>query len=104
MLAGQVGDEAVLIARAGGRPFYAVGAECTHYSGPLADGLVVGDTVRCPYHHAGFSLKTGKALAAPAIDAIACWIVEEADGKAFVRAKQGPAAPAKPAGGAVRGW
>ena len=46
-LLGHVGDDDVLLARAGDRVF-AVGAHCTHYHGPLAEGLVVGDTVRCP--------------------------------------------------------
>jgi NADPH-dependent 2,4-dienoyl-CoA reductase/sulfur reductase-like enzyme len=101
MLGGQVDGEAVLIARAGGT-LYAIGAECTHYHGPLADGLIVGDTVRCPWHHACFSLKTGKALAAPAIDPVACWAVEEKDGKVFVKAKKEAAAPAKPAGGTAK--
>ncbi len=87
MLAGRVGDEPVLVARSGGT-LYAIGAECTHYHGPLADGLLVGDTVRCPWHHACFSLKTGEAVAAPAIDPVACWSVEEKDGQVFVRAKK----------------
>ena len=98
MLGGHVGGEAVLIARTGGA-LYAIGAECTHYHGPLADGLLVGDTVRCPWHHACFSLKTGKALAAPAIDPVACWAVEERDGKVFVKAKK-DVADAKPSIGA----
>jgi apoptosis-inducing factor 3 len=87
MLAGRVGDEAVLIARAGGT-LYAIGAECTHYHGPLAEGLIVGDTVRCPWHHARFCIKTGVAIGAPAFDPVACWAVEEKAGKAFVRAKR----------------
>ena len=75
MLVGRVGDQDVLLARAGDE-FFAVGARCTHYSGALAEGLIVGDTVRCPLHHACFSLRNGQALRAPALDPIACWKVE----------------------------
>ena len=52
---------------------FAVGAHCTHYRGPLADGLVIGDTVRCPLHHACFSLDTRRSGSRPALDPIACW-------------------------------
>ena len=75
MLVGRVDDEAVVLARRGDEIF-AVSAHCTHYHGPLADGLIAGDTVRCPWHHACFSLRTGEALRAPALDPIACWRVE----------------------------
>jgi apoptosis-inducing factor 3 len=86
MLLGRVGEDDVLLTRAGDR-FFAVGAHCTHYHGALADGLVVGDTVRCPLHHACFSLETGEALRAPALDPIACWRVERRGDVVLVREK-----------------
>ena len=96
-LAGHVGDEAVLLVRRGADVF-AIGAHCTHYHGPLAEGLVVGHTVRCPWHHACFDLRTGEALNAPAFDPVACWSVEQGDGRIFVRGKRERPAPMRRGG------
>ncbi len=97
---GHVGDEAVLVVRRGADVF-AIGAACTHYHAPLAEGLVVDEMVRCPWHHACFDLRTGEALRAPAFDPVACWRVEQHDGKIFVREKRAPtAAPRRAAAGA----
>jgi nitrite reductase/ring-hydroxylating ferredoxin subunit len=89
VLLGHADGEAVLLARRGAQIF-AIGATCTHYGGPLAEGLVVGDTVRCPWHHACFSLATGEALRAPAFTALPCWRVERSAGRLYVREKLGP--------------
>jgi apoptosis-inducing factor 3 len=89
LVGGLVGDEPVLLARYGSE-FFAIGATCSHYGGPLAEGLIVGDTVRCPWHHACFSLRTGEAVAAPAFNPMPCWQVEKGDGKVFVREKIEP--------------
>jgi NADPH-dependent 2,4-dienoyl-CoA reductase/sulfur reductase-like enzyme/nitrite reductase/ring-hydroxylating ferredoxin subunit len=91
-LLGHVGDEDVLLVRRGVE-FFAVGAHCTHYHGPLVEGLVVGDTVRCPWHHACFDLRTGEALRAPALSPVACWSVEQRSGKIFVREKRAQPEP-----------
>jgi len=85
-LAGHVGDDAVLLVRIGDELF-AIGAHCTHYHGPLADGIVAGKTVRCPWHHACFDLRSGEALRAPALSPVDCWKVEQRDGRIFVREK-----------------
>ena len=87
MMAGHIGNDEVVLARQNGRLF-ALSAHCTHYHGPLADGLLVGATVRCPWHHAHFSLETGEAIAAPALSPLTCWQVEERDGKVFVKSKK----------------
>jgi apoptosis-inducing factor 3 len=86
VIQGQVGGEDVVLARRGGE-FFAIGAYCSHYHGPLAEGLMVGDELRCPLHHACFSLRTGEALRAPAFDPIPCWRVERIGENVFVREK-----------------
>jgi apoptosis-inducing factor 3 len=86
MLSGHVAGEDVLLVRRNGR-VYAIGAHCTHYHGPLADGILVGNTIHCPWHHACFDLATGDALAAPALTPLTCWLVDERNGRIVVRGK-----------------
>ena len=69
MISGHAGEDAVLLARRGDE-FFAIGATCSHYGGPLAEGLMVDDTVRCPWHHARFSLRTGEAIGSPAFNPV----------------------------------
>src|SRR5690606_6915376 len=91
---GHVGTDEILLVRRNGR-VHAVSAHCTHYHGPLAEGLLVGSTIRCPWHHACFDLTSGEALAAPALSPLDCWQVEENSGRIVVTAKREPAAPRK---------
>ncbi|HET7198379.1 MAG TPA: FAD-dependent oxidoreductase, partial [Burkholderiales bacterium] len=97
MLLGHAQGEPVLLARRGSELF-AIGAACSHYGGPLEQGLLVDDTVRCPWHHACFSLRSGEALRAPALNPVSCWRVEQKNGRAYVRGKiDAPAKRAQPA-------
>ncbi len=96
---GTVGAEEIIVLRRGDAVF-AIGAHCTHYHGALADGLIVGDTVRCPLHHACFSIRTGEALRAPALDPIPCWRVERIGDTIFIREKL-PESPQAPSGSAA---
>jgi nitrite reductase/ring-hydroxylating ferredoxin subunit len=98
-LVGHFNSEDVLLVRSG-EEIFAVSPHCTHYNGPLAEGLVVGDTVRCPWHHACFDLRTGEALRAPALSPIACWEIELRDGTIRVSHKRQVSKP-KPRGTAV---
>jgi NADPH-dependent 2,4-dienoyl-CoA reductase/sulfur reductase-like enzyme/nitrite reductase/ring-hydroxylating ferredoxin subunit len=94
MLLGHANGDAVLLARRGDEIF-AIGATCTHYSGPLAEGMLVEDTVRCPWHHACFSLRTGEPVGAPALNPLPCWRVERAGDRLRVAEKteRDPLAP-----------
>src|SRR5688572_16719739 len=98
-LLGHAGGEAVLLARCGGELF-AVGARCPHYGGPLNEGLLVDGTIRCPWHHAAFDLRTGAVVRPPALNDLPCWRVEEREGKAIVGERL-PATRAVPARVAV---
>ena len=95
MLLGHAYGEPMILVRRGSELF-AVGAVCTHWNGPLADGLLVGDTVRCPWHHAAFDLRTGAAVRAPALKPVSCRQVEHIDGRIYVRDRAPAAAPPPP--------
>src|ERR1039457_3663774 len=94
MVQGHAKGEPILVARRGG-DYFAIGAVCTHYGAPLVEGIIVDDTVRCPWHHACFSLRTGEALRTPALDPVSRWRVEEVSDSAH------PSTPGKPRPGIV---
>jgi apoptosis-inducing factor 3 len=95
MIAGLAGDEEVLLARRGDELF-AVGAFCTHHHGPLAEGTLIGDTVRCPWHHACFDLRTGSAVRAPAMRPLRVFATSR-EGELIRVGDELPPAAAKPA-------
>jgi NADPH-dependent 2,4-dienoyl-CoA reductase/sulfur reductase-like enzyme/nitrite reductase/ring-hydroxylating ferredoxin subunit len=85
-LVGHVGEQEIVLVQSGPEVL-AIDAHCSHYHGPLNEGLVVDRTIRCPWHHACFDLRTGEAVRAPGLNALACWKVEQRDGRVFVREK-----------------
>jgi NADPH-dependent 2,4-dienoyl-CoA reductase/sulfur reductase-like enzyme/nitrite reductase/ring-hydroxylating ferredoxin subunit len=97
MLVGHVGDDSVLVARVG-KDYHAIGATCTHYGGPLGEGTITGELVRCPWHHACFDLRSGDAVKPPALNPVTCWKVERADGRIIVREKASAAATPRMSG------
>jgi len=80
------GEPVILVRR--GNEIFATSATCTHYGGPLAQGLVVGETVRCPWHHARFDLRTGEAVGAPALNPISCYEVERTGDNVRIQSKK----------------
>src|SRR5215472_10966446 len=95
MLLGHAFGEPVLVARRG-EDLFAIGATCTHYGGPLAEGLMVDCTLHCPWHHARFDLRTGEALAAPALNDVACYKIEKRGERFFVTGKEDKKPARKP--------
>ncbi len=101
ILPGHAFDEAVIVCRVGAE-VYAVGANCSHYGGPLDQGIVANGSIRCPWHHARFDLSTGEAVSAPALNPIACWQVERKGDRVRILAKRQPdRKPRTAAGGSL---
>lgn len=81
MLLGEAAGVAVLVVRRG-EALHALDATCTHYGGPLSEGLFRDGTIRCPWHHARFDVETGRPVRAPALNPLGCWEVDR-DGDRF---------------------
>jgi NADPH-dependent 2,4-dienoyl-CoA reductase/sulfur reductase-like enzyme/nitrite reductase/ring-hydroxylating ferredoxin subunit len=93
IVAGDIGSEVPAVGHVDGKPVIllrtkaglrAVGGRCTHYGGPLGEGLSDGEQIHCPWHHAIFDLATGEAVGAPALNPIPVYLVTERDGRIYV--------------------
>lgn len=87
MIEGTLGEDKVLLLRRHGT-VRAIGARCTHLGAPMGKGIVVEGEIRCPWHHARFSLETGEAVGAPAFDPLPCYRAEERDGRITVTGRR----------------
>ncbi|TNC11372.1 Rieske 2Fe-2S domain-containing protein [Methylobacterium terricola] len=96
MLEGVLGEDKVLLLRRNGE-VKAIGARCTHLGAPMAKGIIAKGImakgeIRCPWHHARFSIETGEAVGAPAFDPLPCYRAEERDGRITVTGRRKAAA------------
>jgi nitrite reductase/ring-hydroxylating ferredoxin subunit len=64
--------------------FYVTQDKCTHGPGSLAEGLVIGCEVECPFHQGRFDIPTGRATAAPCTRPLRVWTVHVSDGRLFI--------------------
>ncbi len=83
----KVGKSTVLIVRQGDN-IHACGGKCSHYGGPLAEGLLMGDVITCPWHSARFDVRTGQMVSPPGLDDVGCYAVKVEDGEVYVGEKE----------------
>ena len=76
----EIDDLPIVVFRIGGELF-AIADICSHDDGPLGDGDLEGYEIVCPRHGARFDIRTGKALALPAIVDISAYPVRVIDGQ-----------------------
>ncbi len=74
----------ILLVRRGTRIF-ALAETCSHFSGPLSEGKLVGDSIVCPWHSSRFALDDGRVLDGPAVHPQPCLEVRVQDGQIEVR-------------------
>jgi len=85
----------ILLSRINGE-FFALAAHCTHYGAPLETGLLNGERIVCPWHHACFNAKTGNLLEPPARDALERYEVKIEGDDIIVRLPEEPAGSRMP--------
>ncbi|MBT0668636.1 FAD-dependent oxidoreductase [Novosphingobium profundi] len=93
MLAGMYEGEHVVLARLEDGRLRAVSGSCTHLGAPLETGKVSDGQLRCPWHHARFSLEDGEAVGGPALENLGCYRVEQSDGLIRVTGRRHTPAP-----------
>lgn len=81
----------ILLVRQNGRIF-AMAETCSHFSGPLSEGKLVGKSIECPWHHSRFALEDGRVLDGPAVHPQPCLEARVRKGQIEVRKTPRPAA------------
>src|SRR5207302_9960325 len=68
-----------------GERIFALAETCSHFSGPLAEGKLICNSIVCPHHNSRFSLEDGRVLDGPAVHPQPCLEVRVRDGQIEVR-------------------
>jgi nitrite reductase/ring-hydroxylating ferredoxin subunit/uncharacterized membrane protein len=76
----------VLLARHEGR-IEAIVERCSHLGGPLSEGTLEDNSVRCPWHGSRFCLETGKVLDGPATFDQPCFDTRVTNGQIEIKAR-----------------
>ena len=79
----------ILLVRRGERLF-AMAETCSHFSGPLSEGKLEGDSVVCPLHFSRFALEDGRVLDGPAVHPQPCLEVRTRNGQVEVQRSPAP--------------
>ena len=87
MLAGCFDGERVLLVNHGGN-ICALSGQCTHLDAPLEEGMIIGNEIICPWHHARFRIDSGEAAAAPAFEPLKRFAVEKREDRLVVVGKK----------------
>lgn len=74
----------ILLVRRGTKIF-ALAETCSHFSGPLAEGKLLGDSIQCPWHRSRFALEDGRVLDGPAVHPQPCLETRVRNGQIEVR-------------------
>ncbi|WP_102126971.1 Rieske 2Fe-2S domain-containing protein [Deinococcus planocerae] len=80
----EAGEVPVLLVRQG-ETVYALAETCSHLGGPLSEGRIEGDAIRCPWHGSLFRLSDGYVLESPSAHAQPCFVTRVRDGQIEVR-------------------
>ena len=83
----EAGGVRVLAVRQG-KDVFALGEQCSHLAGPLAEGEIVGCSIVCPWHGSRFDLRDGKVLDGPATFPQPRFETRVHDGQIEVRAEK----------------
>ena len=73
----EAGGERIVLVSTGEGAYYALKDRCSHADFPLSDGEMLDDhRLECQYHGAKFDVRTGRALALPAIRPVKTYEVQ----------------------------